>query len=79
MGSMIEDRVFVFRISHLDHIRRDDVPKYYLFATYEDIVDTWGPGYFITDIDALFGERLYGLRIGGGIIAPRGNLDIGKR
>ena len=74
MGSIIEDRVFVFRTSHLDYIRRNNVPKYYLFATCEDIVNTWGPGYFITDVNAPFGERLYGLWIGGGIIAPRGNF-----
>jgi hypothetical protein len=41
MRSMIEDRVFVFRASHPDHIRLDEAPKHYLSATCEDIVDTW--------------------------------------
>jgi hypothetical protein len=48
MGSMVEEWVFVFRTSHPNHIRQDDVSKYYLSATCEDIVDIWGPGYFIT-------------------------------
>lgn len=38
-----------------------------------------GPGYFITEVDAPFGERLYGLRIGGGIITPLESTDIGER
>jgi hypothetical protein len=80
MGSMIGDKVFVFRASHSNtQIQLDASTKLYLSAICEEIVDTWGPGYFIADGDAAFGERLYGLRIGGGIIKPHHVLDTGER
>ena len=53
MGSMIEGRVFVLRASHPDHIRGDEAPKHYLSVTCEDIINTWGPGYFIAEVDAI--------------------------
>jgi hypothetical protein len=39
----------------------------------------WGPGFFIPDIDAPYGKRLFGLWIRGGIIKPDLNLASGER
>jgi hypothetical protein len=78
MGDMIGDEVFVFRMNHSFQTLLDASERLYLSATCEEIVDSWGPGYFITDVDAPYGKRLYGLWIRGGIIKPDPGLTGGE-
>ncbi|KAI0117938.1 hypothetical protein GGR51DRAFT_500601 [Nemania sp. FL0031] len=71
MGDMIGDEVFVFRMSSSSLATPvNPSQKYHLFATCEEIVDSWGPGYLITESSNSYGEKLYGLGIRGGIIRP---------
>lgn len=43
-----------------------------------DIIDTWGPGLFIAEPGAAYGEQLYGIEIGGGVIKPSTVNRTGK-
>ena len=59
MGEMIGDKVFVFRMNHsAPQTPSNASEKFHLSASCEEIVDSWGPGYFITDINVPYGERL---------------------
>jgi hypothetical protein len=59
---MISDEVFVFKINYTSFQTLPDTSeRLYLLATYEEIVDSWGPGYFITEIDAPYEMALYSL------------------
>jgi hypothetical protein len=71
MGDMIGDSVLVFRF-RLDPTFQEQpnaAKKMSLWASGEDIVDTWG-GSFVSDHKAPYGDRLYGIEIGGGMIKP---------
>ncbi|KAI1125855.1 hypothetical protein F5Y10DRAFT_294334 [Nemania abortiva] len=78
MGRMIGDEVFVFRINDPSSpIPPSRIEKSHLSATCEEIVDSWGPGYFIADNGNLYGDKLYGLGIRGGIIKPDRDSSTG--
>jgi hypothetical protein len=81
MGFAVGGKVFVLRMSDdfASQIPIDGTERLYLSATPEEIIDTWGPGYLIMDTEAPYGERLYGVEIGGGIINPDQNLITGER
>ncbi|KAH7231110.1 hypothetical protein BKA59DRAFT_488822 [Fusarium tricinctum] len=79
MGSMIGDEVFVFKMNRsVPQIMPNTNERLHLSATCEDVVDSWGPAYLITDIDAPYGKILYGLGIRGGIIKRSRNLNDGQ-
>ncbi|KAH0562824.1 hypothetical protein GP486_002549 [Trichoglossum hirsutum] len=79
MGDMIGDEIFVFGMNYSSQTLLDSNIRLYLSAACEEIVDSWGPGYFITDIDAPYGKMLYGLWIRGGIIKLDPGLTSGER
>ena len=79
MGAMVGDEVFVFGMNYSGSQTPPNADrKFYLSGTCEEIVDSWGPGYFITNIEAPYGERLHGLGIRGGIIKPTTVFANGK-
>lgn len=79
MGEMIGGEVFVFEMNHSGYITPPNVSKiFYLSGTCEEIVDSWGPGYFITNVDTPYGETLYGLGIRGRIIKPNTRFVNGE-
>ncbi|KAJ9662591.1 hypothetical protein H2198_001263 [Neophaeococcomyces mojaviensis] len=71
LGSMIGDKVFAFSL-HLPRFEEesDTEEACWISGTCEDIVDTWGPGSIIAEPTTEPGQKIYGLRIGGDIIAP---------
>ncbi|KEY73249.1 hypothetical protein S7711_09630 [Stachybotrys chartarum IBT 7711] len=69
LGHMVGDRVFTFRLQLTGSSTAEDSLPYAVYSTVENIVDTWGPASFIADSKAPVGEKLHGLRIGGGVIA----------
>jgi hypothetical protein len=48
-----------------------DGSRFDLFASPEDLVDTWGPGQFVMNAIEARKEKLYAINIGGGIIRAR--------
>ncbi|KAH8743503.1 hypothetical protein F5882DRAFT_137695 [Hyaloscypha sp. PMI_1271] len=73
MKDMLQDSVLVFRLSSdvfgspsRDSQNSDWITKYDLFASPEDLADTWGPARFVTD--STHGHRLLAIEVGGGTI-----------
>jgi hypothetical protein len=67
IGEMVRDLVLVF--SSVDKVT--DIQsgiKHDVFASPEDLLDTWGPGQFFIDPTTKTPLHLYGLSIGGGIL-----------
>ncbi|KJZ68254.1 hypothetical protein HIM_12358 [Hirsutella minnesotensis 3608] len=77
MGDMVGGKVFAFRMS--SQTLSAETGKFYLSATCEEIVDSWGPGSLILDPDAFSEEKIYGLVIRGGILKPDKRVNNGYR
>jgi hypothetical protein len=63
MGDMIKDLVVVFR-----RLNERIEPKCDLLASPEDLMDTWGPGQFLTAPAKNGNPKIYAISIGGGTI-----------
>lgn len=71
MGDMLQKPVLVFRDSSSQSFGSGNGISYDIFASPEDIADTWGPARFIAEINSqAVSPKLYAVEIGGGIIAP---------
>lgn len=74
MAPMLQDDVFAFSLHQsVANGARSLRPGLYITGTCESIVDTWGPASVVAEIGSPVGEKLHGLRIGGGVIAPSDN------
>ena len=74
LGEMVDGPVFAFRLvsgSTASVASRDtpDVPVDFRCRGI-DLIDTWGPGLFISKAGAPYGSQLYAIEIGGGVIQP---------
>ncbi|KAI9148867.1 LOW QUALITY PROTEIN: Glycogen synthase kinase 1 [Paramyrothecium foliicola] len=73
LGDVVAEKVFVFSAS--GKVLADEEEKYYLDASCEDIVDSWGPGTLILDPLIPSEDDILGLVIRGGIIKTETNFD----
>ena len=83
MKDMVQNSVLVFGLSSdvsrfpsYDTQNSDQRLKFDLFASPEDLADTWGPARFIAD--SPHGLRLFAIEIGGGTIS-RGSTGSEKQ
>ena len=74
LGEMVGGPVFVFRlvsISTASAASRDTPDVAVDFRCRGvDLIDTWGPGLFISKAGAPYGSQIYAIEIGGGVIKP---------
>ncbi|KFY16125.1 hypothetical protein V492_01542 [Pseudogymnoascus sp. VKM F-4246] len=73
LDNMIQNPVLVFRQGQA---RKQKTQKSYnLLASPEDLVDTWGPGQFLTS-SSMAGTHLSSILIGGGVIKPTSENNL---
>ena len=74
LGEMVGGPVFVFHLvsgSTASAVSRDTPDVAVDFRCRGvDLIDTWGPGLFISKAGAPYGSQLYAIEIGGGVIKP---------
>ncbi|KAK8256564.1 hypothetical protein IWZ00DRAFT_169250 [Phyllosticta capitalensis] len=77
MHEMLQKHVLVFQSQQADF--ETTPPELHLLGTPEDILDTWGPGCYVTappEIDGDPNEDICGVRIAGGTIAESDHRGI---
>lgn len=72
MKNMLGDRVLAFTSTEVT----TDRVRHKLLASPEDLVETWGPGQYLTDGSDSQSQRLFAIAIGGGIVRATQDVSL---